>query len=264
MPAAGFTIKLGEGENRISIDALAEALENALEMLRSVGQEFTPAGTVVRWEVVAASMRSPLTMRLRAAQGNGRLPRAYGKRIAEACVHGLAKLEREPELPPHFNDDALLAVQKLVKGTQKEGAKMTVAFDRAESVTPTAQAVENIKRVVEKARIYIDYGTLEGRLEEVSIHGGPHFVIWEALTNHRVECAVASELLDESMRLMGRRVAVTGRVRYRNRKPTLIQVESFRPLRDVNELPQLETMPPIDIAGGLSPEEYVRRMRDAQ
>ncbi len=81
MPAAGFTIKLGEGENRISIDALAEALENALEMLRSVGQEFTPAGTVVRWEVVAASMRSPLTMRF--APGAGEWQAAASLREAD-------------------------------------------------------------------------------------------------------------------------------------------------------------------------------------
>ena len=264
MPASGFTIKLGEGENRISIDALAETLENALELLRSVAQDFTPAGAVVRWEVVAAHMRSPLTMRFAPAPRVLSGCRAFGKQTAAACVHGLAKLEMEPELPPHFNEDALLAVQKLVKGTQKEGARMTIAFDQGQGVTPTTQAVENIKKVVEKARKYIDYGTIEGRLEEVSVHDGPHFTIWEALTNYAVNCAVTLERLEEAKALLGQRVAVSGRVYYLNHKPKSIQVEEIRRLRDASELPQLKDMPSIDITGGLSSEDYVRRLRDAR
>ena len=72
------------------------------------------------------------------------------------------------------------------------------------------------------------------------------------------------ERLEEAKKLLGRRVVVSGRIRYRSHKPTSIQAEEIHPLRDASELPQLEDMPPIDITGGLSPEEYVRRLRDAQ
>jgi hypothetical protein len=264
MPAEGFTLKLGEGEQRVSIDALKEALENALDLLHNVGQEFAPAGAVVRWEVVAASLRSPLSMTFAPrSQGNGKLSRAVGKRIVAACVHGLDLLEKKPVLPPHFNEEALLAVQRLVKVAQKEGAKMTVASDGTKGVTPTTLATEHIRQIVEKARIYLDYGTLEGCLEEISVHVSPSFAIWESFTNNKIDCAITSDRVEEAKTLLGRRVAVSGRVRYRNHKPTLIQVENIRRLRDVGDL-QSRDIPPIDITGGLSSEEYVRRMRDAQ
>jgi hypothetical protein len=263
MPPAGFTLKLGEGEHRVSMDVLAEALENALEMLRGVGQDFT--GSVVRWEIVKASLKSPLTMTFApSVQGNGKMPRSVGKQIVTACVNGLAGLEREAALPPHFNEEAMMAAQKLVKGVQKEGAKMTVASDRTNGVTPTVRIVENIKKVVEKARTYTDYGTIEGRLEVISVRGGTSISICEAFTNHRIDCEITTDRLQEAKDLLDERVAVTGRIHYRNRKPTSIHVESFRRLRDASELPQLEDMSPIDITGGLSSEEYIRRMRDAK
>lgn len=265
MPAGAFTLKLGEGTKRVSIDVLAEALENALEMLRSVGQEFAPAGMLVRWEVVGASLRSPLTLDFApSVNGEATISAAVGKKIGKACVRGLEKLEKSPALPQHFNEEGILAAQKLMRVVQKDGTRIAVASYRMKDVAPTAAAVEHIRQVVDKARIYIDYGTIEGRLEEVSVHGGAHFAIWEVLTGYRIECAVTLERLEEAKALLGQRVAVSGRVRYRNHIPKSIQVENIRRLRDAKELPQLKDMPAIDITGGLSSEEYMRRMRDAQ
>jgi hypothetical protein len=259
MPAEGFTLRFGEGEQNVSMDVLKEALGNALEMLRNVGQDFTPTGAVIHWEVVAASLRSPLSMTFAPrVQGNGVLA-VVGRQTATACVHGLRQLEKRPSLPDHFNEDALLAAQKLVKG-----AKVTLAVDRNKGFMPTSAAVDHISQIIEKARIYLDYGALEGRLEEISVHDSPSFAIWESFTNHKIDCAIDSDRLEEAKGLLGKRVAVSGRIRYRNHKPTSIQVESVRRLRDESELPQLENMPPIDITSGLSSEEYIRRMRDAQ
>jgi nucleotide-binding universal stress UspA family protein len=267
MPAEGFTLKLGEGEQRVSIDALKEALENALDLLRNVGQEFAPAGTVVRWEVVAASLRSPLSMTFAPrSQGTGKLSRAVGKRIVAACVHGLGQLEKKPVLPPHFNEEALLAVQRLVKVALKENAKITVASNGTVGVTPTARTTENIKKVVEKARLYVDYGTIEGRLEEISIHGPTRFAVWDELTDARTDCLIGDDRLGEAMELlrMRKRVAVSGRIHYRNQQPKTVEVEEIRTLRGMDDILKLEDIPPMDITGGLSSEEYIRRMRDAQ
>jgi len=263
MPTSAFTIKLGEGVKRVSLDVLTEALQNALEILQNVSQDFTSGA--VRWEVVKASLKSPLMLAFApSSQNNGKLPPAVGRRIVAACAGGFDELEREAILPPHFNEEALLAADRLMKVAQKEGAKLAVGAGRRPEVTPTTRAVEHIRQVVDKARMYIDYGTIEGSLDEISVRGGLHFAVWEALTNHRIECAATPERLEEAKALLGRRVAVSGRVRYRNRKPTSIRVEAIKTLREASELPQLEDMPAIDITGGLNSEEYVRRMRDAQ
>jgi hypothetical protein len=141
---------------------------------------------------------------------------------------------------------------------------VSVATDGKHEVTPTERTVAHIRQVVEKARVYLDYGTLEGRLEEISVHGGYRFTIWEELTNYRIECSISPDRLEEAKALLGHRVGVSGRIRYRNHRPTTIHVEGIRRLRGVNELPQLEGIEPIDITGGLRSEEYVRRMRDGE
>jgi hypothetical protein len=266
MPPTAFTIKLGEGEKRVSLETLKEALANALEMLRSVSDELAPQGVQVRWEVVAASLRSPLTLTFEPSLRNGKVKQ--GKRISHkivsTCVRGVRNLEQGTPPPPYFTEDAILATQKLVKVAQQDGGKVTLAAGRAEKVTPTDRIFEHISAAVEKTRTYLDYGTLEGRLEEISVHGGARIAIWETLTNYKIDCDIPNEALDRIKDLLGKRVAVSGRIRYRNHRPKLITMESIRRLRDKDELPQPENMPPIDITDGEDPAEYVRRMRDAQ
>jgi hypothetical protein len=124
MPPAAFTIKLGEGQNRVSIETLTEALESAIKMLAGVGEEFTPSGVVVRWELVAASLKSPVALTFKPrVQGSPPRANTIGPRIAAACVRGMAQLERKAVQPAHFNEDALLAAERLVKVAQKDGRR---------------------------------------------------------------------------------------------------------------------------------------------
>jgi hypothetical protein len=132
------------------------------------------------------------------------------------------------------------------------------------------QPVVERERVATKARKYKDVGTVEGRLEEISVHGMPEtsplFRIWDPipLPGHYVKCVISEDRLPQVKDWLGQRVSVSGPIQYQNHKPILIEVQNIRRLRTQAELPQIETMKPIDITGDLSPEEYIRRMRDAE
>ncbi|HLN30460.1 MAG TPA: OB-fold nucleic acid binding domain-containing protein [Gemmataceae bacterium] len=246
----------------MSIAALAQALENALEMLRSLEEDFAPRGSDIRWEIVRARMQSPLTLTFLPSV-KGKPARGIGNRIAKACVRGIEEMEKEPTLPKHFKEETLDAVQKLIKTVNDDGGKVTFSSN-GKKVSPGVEAVKNIHAVIETARRYIDYGTIEGQLQTVSVRGTQHFFTYETFTDNKVMCSVTPEQFQQWMSLLGKRVAVTGRIRYRNHQPQGINVENIRVLRDSSELPQLAEIPPIDITSGLPAEEYVRRMRDAQ
>ena len=79
--------------------------------------------------------------------------------------------------------------------------------------------VRHVGEIEEKARIFIEYATIEGRLEEVSIHETEHVNLWESLTNHKIECRVSPDILEQAKTVLGRRVALSGRLRYRNNRP---------------------------------------------
>src|SRR5262249_7519780 len=152
---------------------------------------------------------------------------------------------------------------RLIKTAEKDGAKVTFASN-GKTVKPSQETLKNISAVMLTARRYIDYGTIEGWLEVASIRGGKHFIVCEVFTNNRIRCNTSQEQFLQWLPLMKKRLAVSGRIKYKSHKPESINVEEISVLADTSELPQLADIPPIDITGGLSSEEYVRRMRDAQ
>jgi hypothetical protein len=270
-----ITFTIGDPSGRVSLKALTAALENALDMIRIVEARIISSGVEVNWEVVRVKMRSPLTMsfspRVTAKPMAPRLTtrkgQSIGKQIVKACINGIEQIERNPIMPEHFDDEALAAARQLVKSV---GSGVLKVSGGKHEVKLTAQAISNIDEIATRARLYTDVGTIEGRLEEISVHGTPQAMpqirIWDSVPvpGHSVKCAITEDRLPVVKELLGLRVAVTGPIHYRNHKPMLIDVQQIQRLRMQDELPQIETMEPIDITGDLSPEEYVRRMRDAE
>jgi hypothetical protein len=263
MPAQ-LTIRLTGGrQDHVSVAALIRALENAVKTLRSLEEELARSSGI-RWEIIRASSRSPLSITV-AAHPNGVATQRVASKIATAYVRGIAQMEKAAILPEHFTEEAALAVQETVNAAEDDGKKLTVSASKKKTVSPTPQIVTHIKEIVAKSRKYADYGTIEGTLQEISIRGGSKIGISESFTGQWIMCAVAPEQIQEAMRYFGKRVAVSGTIRHSNHRPTSITIEEpIQVLRDSSELPQVEAMPPIDITGGLSSEEYVRRLRNAK
>lgn len=266
-----LTITLSEKDGRVGVEALRVALESALDMLRSVEADFVGSDAEVRWEVVRVRMGSPLRLtfspRVTGRAGAKNIPerssRSLGRKIVRACLQGVRGIESAPTMPAHFNEEALDAARKLAKVSENQGPSLTLSSNASGTVTLTENAVRNIEEVRAKARLYVDFATIEGQLEVVSAHGRRSFFVWEALTNQRVECFGTDEHFKQALLLIEKRVAVAGRVSYRNHVPKSIQVESMSGMPDIGELPQPKDIGPINITDGLTSEEHVRRLRNA-
>lgn len=261
-----MTITLSDKDGRISVDTLRRALENMLEILKSVESAVVSSDFEVRWDVIRVRMRSPLRMTFAphvAKRGRTKSNRPAERRLVRAAMIGLDRAQGGKSVPREFNDDAIDATLKLVKTASNEGA--SVAFESPiykQKIVLTENSADRLRELSAKARLYVDYSTIEGRLEIVSIHEHNSVFIWETLTNNKVECLVSSDQLAQASDLLGRRIAVTGRVHFRNHVPKSVTVEEpFRVLRD--DAPQPADIGPLDITDGLSSEEHVWRMRNA-
>jgi hypothetical protein len=108
---------------------------------------------------------------------------------------------------------------------------------------------------------------VEGRLELVSIHvGARRFNVYHAITQKAIRCNLPTEIEDDVVRNLGRRVIVSGTVSYNERgEPISVDVHHFRPLKEENDLPSVADMLGMapDITGNLTTEEYIRQLRDA-
>jgi len=248
MPLDELTITLGDPEGRVSVRALTAALENALDMLRSIEGNFVASGVEVRWDVIRVKMKSPLQMTfaptVTAPSISARSRQSIGKKIVKACFDGIAQIERSPIKPNHFDDDALSAARQLVKSMGKGMLTVSSNGKGKKEVKLTDQAIANIDEIATKARTYRDIGTIEGRLEEISVHGtpqaSPQIRIWDPipLPGRAIKCVIGEDRLSEAKELLGHRVAVRGPIQYRNHKPISIDVQVIRRLRTQAELPR--------------------------
>jgi hypothetical protein len=256
-------ISLGAKSERLDVDTLIAALENTLEVLRNLAKSFSTPDDTIHWVVVKARMASPLTLTI-SPQATGARATRIGGKIAHACVSGLRQLEKEAVAPQYFDEDTLEAAKKLASVARDKGHQLKLYMPNEPAVIPTQRTISHVLEIEEKARIFVDYATIEGTLEEVSVHETRHVNLWETLTNYKIECRVGPENWDKARAALEKRVALSGRVRYKNNRPRMMMVETIRELRQQAELPQPRDIRPIDITGDLSSEDYVRRLRDAK
>ncbi|HYH67866.1 MAG TPA: hypothetical protein VD866_24425 [Urbifossiella sp.] len=264
-----LTITLSGDDGAVSVTALIEALENTIQVLRSLEAQHGLSETI-RWEVVRATMKSPLTLTIAAKVRAMKARKASGQ-VMDSYVGGLRDVFVNTVRPKDFDDDSLEAVRRLATQPYKEHAKLTVQTNTHQVVIPDSDplVVENITRLIAatKGRVsqsHHETGTIEGTLEVVSTHHGDSFSVWEHLTGYKVECQSTPEQLEQAKGLLRSRVAVLGRIRYLARKPVSLEVERIRRLRTSEELPQPSTIGKVDLTGGVASEEFVREGRDAK
>jgi hypothetical protein len=258
-----FTITLSGEDGHVSVVALIETLENTITILRHL--EFQMGAEDVHWEIVRASMQSPLALTVapRVRDGGVKVQKSAA-RIIRAYSSGMRAIATGPVVPEYFDEEGLTAARKIATGVKGEDTQLSITVPDEEPVTITKEVADHINQVVSRSRPHYEEGTIEGTLEVVSTHKGYSVSVWEALTRNKVDCFIAPEKLEEAKALLSRRVAVLGRIKYRGTKPVSIQVTEIRRLRDRSELPQPETIGKVNITGGVSSEEYVREWRDGK
>lgn len=83
------------------------------------------------------------------------------------------------------------------------------------------------------------YGSIEGRLEGVFVHGTRRFFVYESLTNRQVRCDFTDDVsIREVLDAFERRVAVTGllRTRAKTGEHVSVKAQSFKVFRPDAEL----------------------------
>jgi hypothetical protein len=125
-------------------------------------------------------------------------------------VSGLSVIEKGPEQPAYFTDRALEYARKLAE-LASDDFPVRVRNGRLQAKL-TSRSVRNVNDLTVGAQPRI--GTIEGRLEELNIHGKPTFQIWERLTGRKVQCRAGDSVSREQLEAaMGHRVAARGMIR---------------------------------------------------
>ncbi len=112
------------------------------------------------------------------------------------------------------------------------------------------------------------YGSIEGMLEQINLHDGANvFHIYPEIGPRKITCHFPSRLIDDAVTALGRRVEITGTLRYRAGAifPHQVAVTEIKTYSLEIELPDWEDIRgrAPNATGEMSSEAFVRELRDA-
>ena len=164
--------------------------------------------------------------------------------VIKAFLDGIQKIEKTPARPRHFTDAALdktKGMASVIMSGRVDQIRIAGSTNgkRSPQITITQRVAANVDELIGPR--YSAIGSVEGRLEVISIHGGYSFNIYDFLTALKIKCICEPETISELTAKLGRRVLVRGQIRSNAKgQPLSIRVEGIRELRERSDLPQVD------------------------
>jgi hypothetical protein len=255
-----FVIKGERG--RISLETFAAVIHNSFDILSDLDSAISsePRGTL-EWFVTGVSFSSLVV----SLESKSKLPKVdFSPQVVESFVGGLRHIQKEHTTPPYFSDYGLRKAQNLARTLHKNGATAVVIKDveKEDTVTIEPEITFDLGQLINVR--YQEAGSVEGKLEMISIHGVPRFTVYHAISRHSIRCKFNPNQLVVVKDALGRRVIVSGIVYFNYKhEPIRVELEDLAILPREAELPSPSKIRGIspDFTGELTTEEYIRSLR---
>lgn len=253
---------LPEDNGRVRFNAFLAELQGLAATINRLDREANEGKPASYFRITELSYRSPARVVLE-AQALPNQPQTGHQiveslnRIATAFSDGGDLHELDAEL---LNDFLNLARPV---GTQVGSATLLFGDNHIDLTPQVASRVDTALAVEDECE-----GAVEGMLEQINIHRGTNtFHIYPEVGPPRILCRFPGRLYDDAVAAVGRRVVVSGTLRYRVRAKfphqiAVAGIENFPPESELPDWEDLRGRAP-DAIGDLSSEAFVRERRDA-
>lgn len=258
----GPSVSLTLSGDVLTVDEFVRAAQSLLRVLKEVDRELSGAITS-EWTVQELSKSSPARLATRPEIIKSNAP-DNRVRIVQIFDSGLRSILKQAVRPPYFNDQALRGARELTQLLGRDVHRISVTSvtngEPRQAIHLNKHLVANVDELINP--LYSYHGSVEGRLEVISVHNQDSFWVYEDLSNRRVVCyCTRTELAEIDGQDLGRRVVVSGLVRTNKSGAALsVRVKSYRFLSYAPDLPT-----PDDITGlmkGVSVKDHGEYLKD--
>jgi hypothetical protein len=182
--------------------------------------------------------------------------------VVDRCMTGLQDI-REGKIPEDFDRGLLEAYKRVAHGFKANISEMSISGNGLE-ITVTQNIESEINNVLGKEETM--HGTASGILELINIHAGANkFNIYPIAGADKIECFFPDGLKELAVSGVGRRVLITGEMKYRAREdfPYQMKVDGLEVFPPDDELPSILDLRGIapGATGGLSSEDFISQLR---
>ncbi len=224
---------------RITAEKFTYGIRTFFKLIEDVALNITGKQKAIDWIVSV----KPGSITLCATPESSEIsPEVVNETIA-AIGYGIESISQKEIRPPHFSDNALEDLFNLgnLAGLGDQGIdKIRIKINgKQNELSPhTVAYVDKILGVSSEA-----YGTIDGKLLAINLHGTWKFSIYDEVTNKEIKCRFDEEMYDEVIAGIRKRVSVYGLIKYRrNGEPANVEIESFRIFPEDGELPKFKDM----------------------
>jgi hypothetical protein len=239
------------------LDAFSEALKQKERLLSGGSAQH------VYYKIVDLSHNSPFSVTIEAAARRNS-PVTPGAVVRE-FVSDLRNIRRKK--PPQRADLPMLeAYRDLAAPINRQLQRVEIVEAKNKVVPIDTSFVEQVDKMIGPDSF--SFGSISGRLERVNLHNTFRFEIYPTVGPSRVICVPKSaDLREKVKRSLDSYVTVFGRLRYKewDDYPHTIDardIDMHEPDSELTTLEELRGSSP-DATGGMSAEEFVRSIRDA-
>ena len=188
------------------------------------------------------------------------------RKIARRYTHTLRVVRRNHRYARDVDPDILESLKGLSSQAHKGLRSVKVYRDREKPVVIDQTFQRNL--AILTMTEHSERDEIAGKLDQLNIHNRlSQFHIYPSLGPRRILCKATKRLREKIVANAGRRVVVEGKAHYRKdaRFPHEMTVLDIHSLPFDEELPRMADLHGIAprATGDLSPEDFVRRFRDA-
>ena len=221
----------------VPLNQLINAETHFLRLAQSVATEFSTDPNAVTW-VFDHFREGSLDLAVR-AQPRLDEPAAIDiARIVDAVASGVRLIEQEATRPPFFTDAALQHAKDLalLDGVRVQNGRVGSAL------------TDKLRRHVDEVfgQELEEIGTVEGKIESLTVHGRRVFNLYEPISGDKIECHFGYRIPSEEIgRAVEKRVAVHGIITYRSGQIARMKAQTLE------VFPALEDLPTADEVFGI-------------
>lgn len=252
---------LPEDDGEVRLAAFLSELQSLNATLNRLDRDANAGKAASYFRITELSYNSPVRVTIDPHPLPGQPPTGLIvidslNQISEALAHGGDLLELDADL--------LGDIRNLARPVGATVKSATLLFNDSR-IDLTPQIISRVD-----AALAVDEeceGSLQGNLEQINIHLGANtFQIYPDVGPKKVTCHFPARLYDDAISAVGRKVEVSGTLRYRARTDfphqiAVTGIDAFPPESDLPDWDDLRGRAP-DATGGLSSEAFVRELRD--
>ncbi|MGV8082517.1 MAG: hypothetical protein AB2L09_02615 [Coriobacteriia bacterium] len=221
--------------SKVTASEFKRAVNAFLDMIREVADDVAGGPKHVSWVVSveagsACLVAEPVPV---ASVDRPIIPAALS-----AIRNGISEITARTTIPQHWSETAVRHVAELaaLSGDNVPGKSISVRFGIDAPISLTKTTADNVGKMF-AAHTY-SLGSIEGRLEMMSLRSGFKCNIYDMLTDRRVNCTYSDNLFEDVRAALGERVSAYGLISYASDGRLLnLKIQSVRVLGRSEDLP---------------------------